>query len=72
MTQSSAGSGGLFGSLTAAKRGSEDYGEKKASHAEMSSGGQGMVGSWFNSTFKGVQKPADSGNKDSGKRGVME
>ena len=59
--QSSAGSG-LFGSLTAAKRGSEDYGERRASQTEMAGGG-GIMSGWFNSTFKGVQKPADNQNK---------
>ena len=59
--QSSAGSG-LFGSLTAAKRGSEDYGERRASQTEMAGSG-GIVSGWFNSTFKGVQKPADNQNK---------
>jgi hypothetical protein len=33
-------------------------------------GGGGIMSGWFNSTFKGVQKPVDQ-NKDS-KRGVME
>jgi hypothetical protein len=60
--QSSAGSG-LFGSLQAAKRGSEDYGDKRASQTEMQGGGGGIMSGWFNSTFKGVQKPADNQNK---------
>ena len=67
LPQSSAGQGGLFGTLQQHKRGSEDYGEKRATDTA----GTGMVGSWFNQTFKGHQKPAGDQGKDN-KRGVME
>lgn len=60
--QSSAGQGGLFGTLQQHKRGSDDYGDKRAAHHDASGGG-GMVGNWFNQTFKGHQKPADDQNK---------
>ena len=54
------------------KRGSEDYGERRTSQNEMTGGGGGVVSGWFNQTFKGVQKPTESQNKDQNKRGVME
>ena len=58
------------------KRGSQDYGERRASQNEMIGGGGGMMSGWFNSTFKGIQKPTENmnqnQNKDSNKRGVME
>lgn len=63
----------MFGNLTSQKRGSEDYGERRASQAEMMNN-QGVLGGWFNSTFKGHQKPAGGTgqNQDQQKRGVME
>ena len=71
LPQSSAASGGgLFSNLNNVKRGSEDYGEKRASHHEMTGSGGGMIGGWFNQTFKGGQKPAGPQKDD--KRGVME
>lgn len=77
LTQSSAASsGGMFGKLNNQKRGSEDYGERRASQTEMMNS-QGMLGGWFNSTFKGHQKPASGGGAaqnqtEAQKRGVME
>ena len=52
----------MFGDLTTQKRGSDDYGERRTSAAEMSGSGGGFVSGWFNSTFKGAgaggaQKP---------------
>ena len=49
------------------KRGSQDYGERRASHSEMMSGGGGMVSGWFNQTFKGIQKPTENQNKGTSK-----
>lgn len=56
------------------KRSGEGYEQRRTSQAEMMGQG-GMVSGWFNSTFKGYQKPgANAGEqqqKDQ-KRGVME
>jgi hypothetical protein len=85
-TQSSAASQGLFGNLNTHKRGSEDYGERRASYTEMAGNSPGMVSGWFNRTFKGhMDKPgATMGNdgkmmgmgteqqKKEDRRGVME
>lgn len=69
--QSSAASGGgMFSNLTNVKRGSQDYGDRRTSQGEMMGSGGGVVSGWFNSTFKGMQKPAD--NQKDQKRGVME
>ncbi|EME83213.1 uncharacterized protein MYCFIDRAFT_211267 [Pseudocercospora fijiensis CIRAD86] len=70
--RSSTASQGLFGNLTQHKRGSEDYEARRASHTEQMMSG-GVIGGWFNKTFRGVGKPADAQEpgKDS-KRGVME
>lgn len=62
--QSSNASQGLFGNLTKQKRGSEDYGERRASQTEMMGSGGGVVGGWFNSTFRGISKPADKPEND--------
>jgi hypothetical protein len=84
--QSSAASQGLFNNLTNQKRGSEDYGERRASYTEMAGNSPGLVSGWFNRTFKGhMDKPgASMGNdgkmmglgseqqKKEEKRGVME
>ncbi|KAK3704910.1 hypothetical protein LTR37_013601 [Vermiconidia calcicola] len=69
----SSAASGLFGNLTTAKRGSEDYGERRASTAEMSHGSGGFVSGWYNSTFKGHPKSAENKpqNQDS-KKGIME
>lgn len=56
LVQSSAASNGMFGNLTSHKRGSEDYGERRASHHEQREAG-GLVSGWWNSTMRGVQKP---------------
>jgi hypothetical protein len=58
--------------LTNQKRGSEDYEARRASHNEMTGTGQGVLGGWFNSTFKGTQKPLDNNQNKEQKRGVME
>ncbi|WPG99983.1 Hypothetical protein R9X50_00280700 [Acrodontium crateriforme] len=65
--RSSNASGGLFGSLTQAKRGSEDYGERRASHVEQGA----LTSGWFGSTFRGtgVQKAAVPKPE---RKGVME
>jgi hypothetical protein len=84
--QSSAASQGLFNNLTTQKRGSEDYGERRASYTEMAGNSPGLVSGWFNRTFKGhMDKPgASMGNdgkmmglgseqqKKEERRGVME
>lgn len=53
------------------KRGSEDYGERRASHTEHQA--EGLVSGWYNKTFKGVQNQTGSqtGNQQE-RRGVME
>lgn len=61
----------MFAGLTNQKRGSEDYSQRRESHNEMT-GGSGMLGGWFNSTFKGYQKPAGGDQNKDQKRGVME
>lgn len=48
----------MFGNLTNMKRGSQDYGERRASHQEMTGSGGGIISGWFNSTFKGASKPS--------------
>lgn len=74
--QSSAASSGLFGNLTQHKRGSEDYVDRRASHSEQNP--TGVVGGWFNSTFRGMQaggKPeaaGEGGGQKKQTRGVME
>ena len=84
--RSSAASQGLFNNLTTQKRGSEDYGERRASYTEMAGNSPGLVSGWFNRTFKGhMDKPgASMGNdgkmmglgseqqKKEERRGVME
>ena len=64
----------MFGNLTHQKRGSEDYGERRASVNEMQNNGGGVMSGWFNTTFKGHQKPVAGGEdlKKDQKRGVME
>lgn len=39
------------------KRGSQDYSDRRASQTDMMSQGGRMSG-WFNSTFRGIQRPA--------------
>lgn len=59
--QSSAANRGLFDNLTAHKRGSQDYSERRASYTEMSGNSPpGLVSGWFNRTFKGIEKPASN------------
>ena len=57
------------------KRGGEGYDQRRSSQAEMMNQG-GMVSGWFNSTFKGYQKPAGGEQQQqqqkAEKRGVME
>lgn len=62
---------GLFGNLQSMKRGSEDYAERRASHAEQGQGGTGMFSQWYNSTFRGSKgvPTMDKLQQDS-KRGV--
>lgn len=63
--QSSAASNGLFGNLSSHKRGSEDYGERRASYTEMAGNSPGMVSGWFNRTFKGhMEKPGTTMGND--------
>lgn len=61
---------GLFGTLTQHKRGSEDYGERRSSHAEQRPAG--VLSGWYNSTFRGMTKPVDTTTQGNQKRGVME
>jgi hypothetical protein len=84
--QSSAASQGLFNNLNTHKRGSQDYGDRRASYTEMAGNSPGLVSGWFNKTFKGhMDKPgASMGNdgkmmglgseqqKKEERRGVME
>ena len=58
--QSSAASGGLFGSLQQHKRGSEGYDERRASHSDQLSSG-GAVSGWFNKTFESGQQRYEAG-----------
>lgn len=62
----------MFGNLIAHKRGSEDYGERRASHTEHENGG--MVSGWYNKTFRGMQTSngTQTGNQQEQRRGVME
>ena len=63
------------------KRGGEDYEQRRTSQQEMMNQG-GLVSGWFNSTFKGYQKPAAGADQQKAqqqqqqqqqqKRGVME
>lgn len=53
----------MFGSLNEMKRGSQDYGERRSSHAEQMGTGSGALSGWFNQTFKGHQKPAGDAAK---------
>ena len=73
--QSSASSGGgLFANLTTHKRGSQDYGARRSSVEEMEAK-SGAYSSWYNSTFRGMQKVKEEGaEKKAGeeRRGVME
>jgi len=73
--QSSASSGsGLFANLTTHKRGSQDYGARRSSVEEMEAK-SGAYSSWYNSTFRGMQKVKEEGaEKKVGeeRRGVME
>lgn len=72
MPQSSAASNGLFGNLMSQKRGGEGYEQRRSSQNEMMNQG-GVVSGWFNSTFKGYQKPNAGGDQQKNqKRGVME
>ncbi|TKA70641.1 hypothetical protein B0A55_05746 [Friedmanniomyces simplex] len=52
----SSNTGGLFANLQTHKRGSEDYGERRTSHGEMTGVPGGMFSGWYNSTFRGYQK----------------
>ncbi|KAF2860212.1 hypothetical protein K470DRAFT_77231 [Piedraia hortae CBS 480.64] len=65
---------GIFGNLAQMKRGSEDYGQRRQSQEEMIGSGSGIFSTWYNSTFKGVQKTNPTGTQQSHaeKRGVME
>ncbi|KAM3425216.1 hypothetical protein BST61_g7171 [Cercospora zeina] len=69
--RSSAASGGMFGSLTQHKRGSEDYATRRGSHAEQLTSG-GAVSGWFNKTFRGISAPGEQQKSTEQKRGVME
>ncbi|GAM82394.1 hypothetical protein ANO11243_003730 [Dothideomycetidae sp. 11243] len=67
---------GLFANLTQHKRGSQDYGNRRASHSDQAPAG-GFLSGWYQSTFKGMQtKPNDTTAPKSGGgangRGVME
>ena len=53
------------------KRSGEANEARRSSQAEMMNQG-GMVSGWFNSTFKGYQKPAGNDQQKDQKRGVME
>ncbi|KJX97715.1 hypothetical protein TI39_contig468g00023 [Zymoseptoria brevis] len=66
---SAASNGGKFSNLTHHKRGSEDYAARRASQTEQNQAGGGVMAGWFNSTFRGVQKPSEQKPE---KRGVME
>ncbi|KAK4543250.1 hypothetical protein LTR36_005800 [Oleoguttula mirabilis] len=68
----SSNTGGLFGNLTQHKRGSEDYGERRNSHAEQRPAG--MMSGWYNSTFRGMTgaKQPSTETTQNQKRGVME
>ncbi|KAJ9618322.1 hypothetical protein H2203_009240 [Taxawa tesnikishii (nom. ined.)] len=61
----------LFGNLTQHKRGSQDYGERRSSIGEQGAK-SGMFGTWYNQTFRGVQKPENQTGSAESKRGVME
>ncbi|KAK5125951.1 hypothetical protein LTR85_011306 [Meristemomyces frigidus] len=68
----SSNTGGLFGNLTQHKRGSEDYGERRSSHAEQRPAG--VLSGWYNSTFRGMtgsKQPTET-TQQKQKRGVME
>lgn len=55
------------------KRGSEDYGERRMSHAEHAAS-SGIFSGWYNSTFRGHSKgPSTAGSEiQESKKGVME
>lgn len=58
------------------KRGSEDYGERRQSHSEMTNN-VGLMSGWYNSTFRGAQKQPNPvgvqpNTQSDKKRGVME
>ncbi|KXL44958.1 hypothetical protein M433DRAFT_145579 [Acidomyces richmondensis BFW] len=64
---------GLFGSLENMKRGSEGYGERRASHTDQTQGGTGIFSQWYNSTFRGSKATPTMGKpQQDTKRGVME
>jgi len=47
---------GLFNNLEQYKRGTENYDQRRASHADQMPS-SGILGGWFNSTFRGMPKP---------------
>ncbi|GAB7362298.1 hypothetical protein MBLNU230_g2316t1 [Neophaeotheca triangularis] len=71
--RSSNQNGSLFNNLNQQKRGSQDYGERRASWAEMQgSAGQGVVSGWFNKTFRGVQPGSTAAAGAEGGAGLNE
>lgn len=64
----------MFANLTSHKRGSQDYGTRRASVEEMEAK-SGAYSGWYNSTFRGMQKVKEEvvgEKKRDERRGVME